>query len=128
MTMQPRLDHRLLDEHAYAIVDRSAQDRLPPGLPLVELVPTGLEDGAHWLPWLLPLREVAPAQQGALFDSVVGAAHRGEAPAIRCLIHCAVDPERLALRLKSRLVLRQPEEGAFLLRYHAPAVWAQMLW
>ena len=125
--MQSPYEHRLLQVHTYAIVDRQAAPDLPPGLPLIALTGQGLEPQAHLLPWLLPLREASPAQLDALFDSMVGQPV-GQAPPIRYLMQAPGDPETVARRVSRRMVLAQRHEGRFLLRYADPRVWSQILW
>lgn len=123
-------DSTFLDKHSHALVDQLAGDGLPGDIPTHAVVPSGLENDAHLLPLLIPLRDLSPEQHAWLLENLSSPSEKKAFPICTVLLASAAETKHLKAHLAARLLVRLSGKGAgkALLRYYDPRVFAQLQW
>lgn len=125
--MSAGFDHRILSDHAYAVIDAAAPEDLPQGIRSVALVPASLAASGHLMPRLIDLRCMPEQQASALLECLHQAYAAGEPPPVALLVHTELDADEFA-RYWNTLQLATPQPGRQAwLRLHDPRVLHQML-
>lgn len=122
------MDLSLLAAHDFALIDQVAFDDLPTDLCVLHIVPRGLENDAHLLPLLLPLKTLTPPQQIKLLEQHAATVEAGQAPWLGTLLATALDAEVIRDHLASRLIVKLELRDKALLRYHDPRAFMQLQW
>ncbi len=135
--LDPMLNHRLLDQHSHAIINRIRHPEVPFGLRAISLVPKGFEPQERLFPWLVPLgnRAIGSSAKTDLLneiDRLSGGDGRDrtslEAPSVVMLLACDIDDVSLMRNLASRLIVALPDGSRAMLRWHDPEVLMQLQW
>lgn len=126
---EPQLiEHRLLDEHAYLLLDQAhAQSDFWRELPSRSIAPAELKGEAKALPLLVATRQLTQAQRERILDHLVSTP--AETPRIvSALFATDASVERLATHLSARLIVTIPPQDKHLFRYYDPRVFRHLLW
>jgi hypothetical protein len=120
----------LLAQHDYAVVDHAAIFPEPwhEELPLRRIVPQVLEESAHLMPSLLPLRSLTAEQEPLLYENHEAAQQGRRGDLLSCFFVLAqkeADPDALLQHLTDHLLLHSPQ-GYALLRYYDPRVFIHL--
>jgi hypothetical protein len=119
---------RLLQDHAFALIDRVGAGDIPSDWPLIPLVPQGLENEAHLLPALLPCTHLTDSQQMQLIESLEHAHRDHSPPTVMTFVDSSADLEKIRAHWLRQLVIRLPQGGRALLRSYDPRVFVQLQW
>lgn len=126
--LNPALTHRLLDEHAFAVIDPLCVESLPQELPTIPVALPSLVDEAHLLPVLVPLNELDSRAKTELLVGLEQAQQTAAAPVTCMLLQTDADPERMRQHAAARTVLPVKTLGNVWLRWHDPRVLVQLRW
>lgn len=122
------IEHRLLDDHAFALLDQPhARGDNWRDLPGVSLAPNEVAKDADDLPRLVAVGQLKSAQRDWLLDTLLVSAPETPRP-VAALLVAEVGFERLAKHLSARLIVQLPPHGKHLFRYYDPRVFRHLLW
>lgn len=122
------IEHRLLDDHAFALLDRPhARGDNWRGLPGVSLAPNEMAKDADDLPRLVAVGQLKSAQRDWLLDKLLASAPETPRP-VAALLMAEVSLERLAKHLRACLIVQLLPNGKQLFRYYDPRVFRHLLW
>lgn len=104
------IDHRLLHEHDYALVDLALHpaSELPARLPIDILVPAPLKDSAALMPGLISLKAVPESLRVSCLDVMERQIGEGRQPLFCALLKSQAAPDRVKKHFCSTLVASAP--------------------
>jgi hypothetical protein len=122
------IEHRLLDEHAWLLIDQAHASESPWGeLPGASIAPAKLADRTHELPRLVSLRSLDQKRRDALLPDLLGTPPEATR-AVAALLASPASETRVLNHLRQRLVVTIPRQGEHLFRYYDPRVFRHLLW
>lgn len=123
-------DHRLFQQHRFALLDPAAREVIADDIATMPLVPSGMsEDSEHLLPRLVVLRSLSQAQRGTLLD-LMDEMEPDAWPPLCAMLDSEFEPERIAAHMKELQVLKSYRGSSVdkaWLRVHDPRVFTQLL-
>lgn len=122
------IEHRLLDEHNYLLLDQAhARSDFWRDLPGVSIAPAELQKEVGVLPRLVVTDQLNQTQRERILDHLISAPL--EAPrVVAALLATHVDSNRLVNHLRARLIVSIPSQGKHLFRYYDHRVFRHLLW
>lgn len=123
------LDHRLLNKHAFAIVDRLQfpEDECPAGLHVEPLVPQRLAGSARMLPGLVSLRSLSDDLAATCLNLLDEQAAMGGALLFSALLKADASQDAMARHFMNTLVATAPDRDLYL-RQFDPRLFVQYDW
>jgi hypothetical protein len=126
-TRKHEFDHRILRDHAFALVAPTALEGLPSEIEVIPLVPRGLDASVHLMPRLIDLRALATDVADVLLNQLQDAYATQTPPSVCVLIDTDTDVADFARHWNaSQLVSPGPGLTSWL-RLHDPRVLHQLL-
>jgi len=119
---------RLFKDHTYAIVEPEALSDWSMDLPLIPLVPQGLEKEKAQLPALLSMAALQPSLRLQLLEILAQAQQRKEHLPVVTFLDSEVQTERMRAHWARQMIVSLPNQKKALLRSYDPRVLAQLQW
>jgi hypothetical protein len=125
--MNEILDHQILRQNAFGVVDAAMVEHLPKGVIAEALVPSVLASSAHLMPRLIDLRHAPDDQLHALLDCLRDAHESGQPPPVAVLVRTNASAREFARHWNSMQVVAPHPKRKVWLRLHDPRVLHQLL-
>lgn len=124
-----RCDHRLLHEHAFALVDRLLfpEDQCPEGLQMEPLVPLRIEGSARMLPGLVSLHALSEETKAACLDLLAEQVDACRPVLFGALLKTKALAATVAAHFRSTLLIKAPGYELYL-RQFDPRLFVQYDW
>ena len=125
-TAPEALDHRLLQQHNYALVAAEHRDQLASDISTTSIARGALSDSAELMPCLVSLDQLNQKQRSALMIEIEEAHAVGEPPVISALLNSDASAQRIESHIASIQLRIGPAGERAWLRVHDPRVWLHL--